>query len=557
MSFIFQRDIFNTILTEWIDLKDLVNLDIAVTNKNERKIFLELLSQIPMEIPFGSSSTSSTRVAEKNKIAQKTVKYWKNHKLIIDWLSKRKIYNIRGPGLMITQKIWEGYFPNDLEKAIVLQNKSPEYYLFLDFLSHLRGLTLTNFHDTFPIVQLGGYCPQLRDLKLYNLLYDIVLDEENLPTFSYLNSVYLENVLITSQLLQFFSSTSCQIKKILFKYILFESRFCVLPGPINSIMTKKFLSTIHDLTVVGNIDEFLTKFCYLSINERDDAAAEEDAVDTYDSKADSKSYGKKEKNSTTAFTGGDMKEMLDMKSLSFETTTSPSSPSSPVYSPSSSVYHFRRIHLDSIMKLTSDPICLNSLLKKSPFLKDLIIQRMHLKIFSFLSTLCEWNQKVEILHLNHCQLILEDNPQARYLTSSLCIHSLPFTTLQLSSLVIHFNDKKCLSFFSLLQNNKITTLVISFCSKLTLTTFSQLSRFFPHLQTIIIEEKKEILTFDHVKMLIDCCSSFQNVKIVEWPEWMTEEEKLYRDDHKDVLYERSLAGGMLGWWYERRNENKL
>ncbi len=52
MALISDRDIFNIVASDYLDTKDLINLDTAVVNEEERAGFLDLLRTVPYRPPY-------------------------------------------------------------------------------------------------------------------------------------------------------------------------------------------------------------------------------------------------------------------------------------------------------------------------------------------------------------------------------------------------------------------------------------------------------------------------------------------------------------------------
>lgn len=131
------EDVFTMILYDWVELKEIITLDNALTNREYREVYFQLLKTIPYKL-----SSRSKYSLQKS----------------LGWFIKRNMYNLLGE-LDVNQSSWQNIlsFPNinhnlflkNIEKLKVRFQNSPSNYQRLNECSKLKELGC--FCLTFPL----------------------------------------------------------------------------------------------------------------------------------------------------------------------------------------------------------------------------------------------------------------------------------------------------------------------------------------------------------------------------------------------------------------------
>jgi hypothetical protein len=213
------RDIFNLIVSEWIPLKDLVNLDTAICSHSLRESFLSLLSGVPYEFPF----------------ANKIESWWKYHPICLRWFAVRQMHESRGE-LIVNQKLWEK----------LLCCKDIDY---TPTLSGVHKLRFMGFYSDFDFCGIS-VCSKLTHLWLCNLLQPL----ESVHTLpNSLTSLSLQNSVFNNSLLS--CVHSCRnLKSLHLKYVDFSSAFS---DDFNKDQLFGLLQRLEDLYILGDVSPWL------------------------------------------------------------------------------------------------------------------------------------------------------------------------------------------------------------------------------------------------------------------------------------------------------------
>jgi hypothetical protein len=213
------RDIFNLLVSEWMTLKDLVNLDTAICSHSLRESFLSLLSGVQYEFPF----------------ANKIESWWKYHPVCLRWFAVRQMYESRGE-LNVHQKLWEK----------LLCCKDIDYTPLLSGVHKLRFL---GFYSDFDFCGIS-VCSKLTHLRLCNLLQPL----ESLHTLpNSLTSLSLQNSVFNNSLLSYLHSCR-NLKALHLKYVDFSSAFS---EDFNNEQLFELLQRLDDLYILGDISPWL------------------------------------------------------------------------------------------------------------------------------------------------------------------------------------------------------------------------------------------------------------------------------------------------------------
>ncbi len=216
-SLLENRDIFNAVVSEWLDLKDLVNLDTAMCSIELRDLFLSLLHAVPFPIPFA------------NRIHD----WWKNHQHCLKWFANRRMCESRGQ-LNVHQKLWEN----------LLLNQDVDY---LPFLQGIRDLRFLGFSGSFDFTGLEE-CSRLTQLHFCNLSSTQTpprpLKSSSLELLSLQNSLF-DNAVIQEFL-------ECENLKTL---DLIHAKY---PFSLSIDHSKIFLGRIENVRVLGDVNAFLS-----------------------------------------------------------------------------------------------------------------------------------------------------------------------------------------------------------------------------------------------------------------------------------------------------------
>lgn len=223
-----ERDVFLTILTEWLDLKDVVQFDTACTNHKARASVLSMLSLFSIPFPFENNSDL----------------YWKHHESILYWLVQRQI-NPHGV-LKVSERVWNMLFTGlNLGSSLVSQDST------ISFVHLIQRLKLTHFLKNPLSFQHFEFCVNLQELTISHLppISAASLRKGILPN---LRVIQLEYCHINGPLIEFLAE--CQRIETLSLL-----RPTIIPNCLLSI-GPELLKRLQRLTVRGNIFSFFQEF---------------------------------------------------------------------------------------------------------------------------------------------------------------------------------------------------------------------------------------------------------------------------------------------------------
>ncbi len=221
MDLLADRDIFSSIASEWLELKDLVNLDTAILNKDLRLIWSELLQFVSFKIPF------------QNQVD----KWWKHHKACLGWAVKRSMYDWKGE-LNVHMKLWN----------YLLKNSDPRYLKIIERLQTVRFLGFAG-NEAFNYFGLEK-CGKLQQLRICNLYESVA--PQNFLICPQLQIVEFHNTTINNQLLQSFSNCE-KLKQAVFAHVKYD------PLNLSVEYVQRFVQKIQEITVLNNIPDFVLR----------------------------------------------------------------------------------------------------------------------------------------------------------------------------------------------------------------------------------------------------------------------------------------------------------
>lgn len=224
MALLADRDIFNLIACEWLELKDLVYLDSAIVNKEMRLMWSILLQTVPFKIPF------------QNQVE----KWWKHHKHCLSWMIKRSMFESDGE-LTVHWKLWSS----------LLDDKTHNY---LPFIERLRKLRFQGFNGTNTVFDYRGLenCHKLQQLRICNL-YTSVAVHENVQLCPQLEIIEFHNTIIDNNVLKSFMQCR-KLKKAVFHHGSYDVQ------NLTSEFLEPFLQSLEEITVLSKVNEFILCF---------------------------------------------------------------------------------------------------------------------------------------------------------------------------------------------------------------------------------------------------------------------------------------------------------
>lgn len=132
-----EEDIFKTILSEWLVLKDLLALDVALCGPQRQQLHA-VLRRVPMTQPF----------------LDQVELWWKHQRSVLKWMALRQVFTLRGRwGL--NETLWR----------LLITSSDLHYLPILEEMVYMR---FENSRPGFRLEQLA-LCKKLKRLEMYNL----------------------------------------------------------------------------------------------------------------------------------------------------------------------------------------------------------------------------------------------------------------------------------------------------------------------------------------------------------------------------------------------------
>eukprot|EP01033_Poteriospumella_lacustris_P006654 gene6654-4797_t len=220
MALLEDRDVFNIVAFEYLDMKDLINLDTAIVEDTERRQFLELLETVPYKPPFHSDLE----------------KWWIHHKDCLAWLSKRKMYSPEGAPWHVNKKSWMS----------LLNDSSFDFKLLL---SKLKDVFFEGFGSPFDLQGLE-LCDSLEKLHLCN--YNLPERATTLATCPRLKELILQNSKVCDATLHNFRNVA-SLKQLTLRHVTFEQ--------LSEDILDHYLRSLQTVQVMNRVDDFFRHFC--------------------------------------------------------------------------------------------------------------------------------------------------------------------------------------------------------------------------------------------------------------------------------------------------------
>jgi hypothetical protein len=220
MALIEDRDVFNIVAFEYLDMKDLINLDTAIVEENERAHFLDLMETVPYKPPFHNDLE----------------KWWVHHKECLAWLSRRKMYSPEGAAWHVNKKAW----------ISMLEDPTFDYK---PLISQLKNVFFEGFGSPFDLRGLE-ICDSLETLQLCN--YNLVERASSLATCPQLQELILQNSKVCDATLYNFSAVS-SLKQLSLRHVTFET--------LSDELLDHYLRSLQTIKVLNRVFEFFTHFC--------------------------------------------------------------------------------------------------------------------------------------------------------------------------------------------------------------------------------------------------------------------------------------------------------
>lgn len=221
MSLISDRDVFNVIVSEWLTMKDLVNLDTAIVSEDERPAFLDLLSTVPYKAPFSNDLE----------------KWWKNHKDCLKWLLSRRMLSSEGMW-HVNHKLWGTLLDNTADSQG-----------YKELVATLKGIFFEGFNGPFNMRGLE-LAVELKDLYLCNLNSPQSATSQICPALEHLT---LQNSKVCDVILRNFMHCP-NLKSVDLRHVTYGD----LTDP--QVMNN-FLRKIESIKVLNNVTDFKTICC--------------------------------------------------------------------------------------------------------------------------------------------------------------------------------------------------------------------------------------------------------------------------------------------------------
>lgn len=135
--FVEMEDIFKVILSDWLTLRDQINMDGALSGI-QRNLLHSVMRRVPMRQPY----------------LDKVECWWKHHKHILRWMANRNFHKTTGLWCF-HDRIW----------PILYGNRDA---IYTPILQNLQMMRFENFNPGFNINELS-ICHHLKELQMYNL----------------------------------------------------------------------------------------------------------------------------------------------------------------------------------------------------------------------------------------------------------------------------------------------------------------------------------------------------------------------------------------------------
>lgn len=208
------NDIFRTLVSEWLDIKDVVNLD-SVMIGSIRDTYKVSLQSADFPVPFANRSDL----------------WWKNHKACLNWLISRQI-SCKAGKLIINRLIWEHYWTREAEK-------------FGLFLKNIKSIRFESFNNDHTIPHLEK-CTRLTQLEIFNFRPTDPCETPFCPKLEYL---FLQSCQINDNLISYFLNCP-NLKRVTIKHGTFAPN-------LNQESFRRFLQTVERVTILGEVQNFL------------------------------------------------------------------------------------------------------------------------------------------------------------------------------------------------------------------------------------------------------------------------------------------------------------
>jgi hypothetical protein len=492
MSLLDQQDIFITIIREWIELKDLLHLDSALTMKAKRDNFVNMLSNVPFEIPYQNNSSS----------------YWQNLQPFLLWVAKRRIYDLRG-SLKVHSKLWQRLFHSSDEVFLRLENDGkrliPSSQLFLPLLKSLKQLEFVNYSDGFTSNMLND-CSSLTELAFVNYSLPRKTQQVAQSIANKLRRMELHNSAVSTPLLcQFLSCPEL-------KEILFDN--CWLPAEIVIDVARPFLQKLKSISISANICAFFTQFFHLNGVE----------------------YHQEEKSNKSPQRFNLQNILLDNRLEHTEV------PTASIYSLCETVSDLRVLDLRRMTVFV--PQLFSGFSVFNPNLEKLSLNQCHLIFSEVENNQISESSVFSFPSISH-EFIFSFPLASLEMNNILAFNDRTFEEF---FNLFSFNNNSRFK-----TNASVTVLKLVFCLKSIQRIQHCLSLIlitFPFLQSLEIEDKREVFfpkrnddSTDNgrgelLKDIIEMFVHLPNFRVSAWPEWMPEAEKATRIQEREILFER-------------------
>lgn len=429
--------LFDVIVFEWLDTRDLVALDTAAVHAASRAKLHAALSGVRFKVPFGDVPSL----------------YWRNYWRILEWVADRKMYSSEGTWHM-NHKLWD--------KLLSTPKMHP-------VMASFRDLRFENFHAASNLDGLS-MCTRLEKLDLNNFVFS---DEnsgagagEGPVELPMLRELVMMCSTLNDPLLRFFDGAPR-----LEKLSMCRMRYA---DDLTAECAHAFFSRFSELHVYAEIDKFVKH------------ASKSDAA---------------------------------MPRLSV-------------------------LRLDNMASTEEIAPDLSSFLRKCPELRDLTISCLRVHIPSLFEWLGEFTPRLVRLHLDNAR-ITEKKPNATAPAPVAANHApLVFCTkLQLSS-VIPSTIAETTRILSYARHvDDLTLWMMNRLDGAAMHTIAGLRRF----ASVEIHERERYLQDGSglggggTRMLEEIKAAFDDtprLKIVQWSEWLKENERLIRANSSKVLLDR-------------------
>jgi hypothetical protein len=220
MALIEDRDTFNIVAGDFLDFKDIVNLDTAILSADERGSFLELLRTLPYKPPFHNSLE----------------KWWRNHKKTLKWLSDREMFAPEGGSWHVNKKLW----------ISMITDTQHDYKKLI---SNMTNIFFEGFGSPYNLEGLE-FAESLQRLQVCN--YHLPEPANPIPPFPTLKTLVLQNSKVNNVSLTNFSGAE-NISELQLRHVSFE--------PVSQDLIDLYMNRILKLEVLNKVPEFFELFC--------------------------------------------------------------------------------------------------------------------------------------------------------------------------------------------------------------------------------------------------------------------------------------------------------